>query len=127
MTSQFDKANTLINKTLRNLEIKPIGDIIPALKVSVSGDNIYLQLRASVNGSEQPGRKWYLSPYVTRNEIIQTALRAWLDWLEHEGRECFTYRGQPVASPHFDYDNLVDKMDTREVGFDTRLDLRVIT
>ncbi len=54
----------------------------------------------------QRSRKWKLSPHMTRSEIVQTALKALLTALEHEAREQFLYKGQPIFGPHFDVEAL---------------------
>lgn len=74
----------------------------------------YLQVRATspcnVTGKpmEWGGRKWFLSPYMTKSEVVQTAFKAVLTAVEHETREQFTYRGQPIFDPHYDVDKLVE-------------------
>lgn len=52
------------------------------------------------------GRKWWLSRHMTQSEIVQTALMAVLAAEEHEARENFTYRGEPIFCPHYDVDEL---------------------
>ncbi len=52
------------------------------------------------------GRKWYLSPHMTRSEIVQTAFLATKTAVEHELREHFTFKGVTVLDPHLDMDNL---------------------
>lgn len=54
------------------------------------------------------GRKWRLSPHMTRSEVVQTALMAVLAAAEHEARERFRYRGQAIFAPHFNVDRLVE-------------------
>lgn len=78
------------------------------------GDVILLQVecpggRCNVSGNPAPwkGRKWYVSPHMTRSEIVQTAFKAVLTALEHEARESFKFRGVPVLDPHLDLDNAV--------------------
>lgn len=56
--------------------------------------------------ARQTTRKWRLSQYMTRSEIVQTALKLVLTSVEHEAREHFRYRGQPIFGPHFDVDAL---------------------
>lgn len=56
----------------------------------------------------QRSRKWLLSEYMTRSEIVGTALKAALTAEEHEGRESFRYKGKKIFGPHFDVDRLVD-------------------
>lgn len=53
------------------------------------------------------GRKWLLSPHMTKSEIVQTVFKACLTALEHEAREDFRYRGQQIFAPHFDVERLV--------------------
>jgi len=54
----------------------------------------------------QTTRKWRLSQHMTRSEIVQMALKLVLTSVEHETRENFRYRGQPIFGPHFDVDAL---------------------
>ena len=80
--------------------------------VDLSG-SVYLQAcrmeRDSFSGvlTEQKGRKWPLSQYMTKSEVVQTALKAVLTYLEHEARESFTYKGERIFGPHFDVEALV--------------------
>lgn len=46
------------------------------------------------------GRWWRLSPYMTDSEIVSTCFKAVLTALEHEAREAFTFKGQPVYDAH---------------------------
>jgi hypothetical protein len=46
------------------------------------------------------GRKWMLSRWMTRSEVVQTALMAVLAAVEHEAREQFLYRGDAIFGPH---------------------------
>ena len=56
--------------------------------------------------SLQKTRKWYLSPWATKSEIVQTALKCVLTSMEHRARESFQYRGKRIFGPHFDVDTL---------------------
>lgn len=77
-------------------------------------DRLYLQVgfQAPDNSGHssirqlQTGRKWLLSPHMTKSELVATALKAVLTAEEHEARELFRYRGQAVFGPHFDVDVL---------------------
>lgn len=60
---------------------------------------------------EWTGRKWYVSSYSTKFEVVQTALKAVLTALEHEAREKFTYQGVAIFQPHMDLDALVKLAD----------------
>ena len=71
------------------------------------GQPFYLQIRMLEEDHDSPGeivefggRKWALSSHMTESEVIQTALRAYLDAIEHEGRESFRYRGRALFGPH---------------------------
>ena len=84
--------------------------------VAQSGGRHYLQVRFD----GQHGRKWLLSPHMTRSEVVATALKAVLTAEEHEAREEFTYLGEAVFGPHLDVDALYDvcvgtQPDVREV------------
>lgn len=54
----------------------------------------------------QHGRKWLLSPHMTRSDVVSTALKAVLAAEEHEAREQFLYRGVAVYGPHIDVEQL---------------------
>jgi hypothetical protein len=58
--------------------------------------------------TEQRCRKWYISRFATRQEVVQTAFKAVLVAIEHETREQFTYRGVAVFGPHIDIDALTE-------------------
>ena len=77
-------------------------------------ERFYLQVRAvgTCNMTGQPlewgGRKWFLSPHMTKSEVVQTAFKAVLTAVEHEAREQFLYRGKTIFDPHYDVDQLVE-------------------
>jgi hypothetical protein len=54
----------------------------------------------------QKTRKWVVSRYATKSEVIQTAFKAVLTSAEHQVREHFKYRGRAVFGPHFNVDQL---------------------
>lgn len=56
--------------------------------------------------SEQATRKWLISPYMTRSEIVQTIFKLCATSMEHRLREHFTYKGARIFGPHFDVDDL---------------------
>lgn len=82
--------------------------------VASDGERAYLQVQAegacSVTGRTMTwrGRKWWLSQHMTKSEIVQTAFKAVMTAVEHETRESFRYRGQPIFGPHFDVDRLAE-------------------
>lgn len=54
----------------------------------------------------QTTRKWYISEFATKSELIQTALKCVITSMEHRAREKFTYKGKRIFGPHFDIDAL---------------------
>lgn len=53
-------------------------------------------------------RRWFLSPEMTRSEVVQTAFKCIMTSMEHRAREWFTYREQAVFGPHFNVESLVE-------------------
>ena len=80
--------------------------------VKEDGTRYYLQLTWQDEDCDtgvvetMTSRKWFLSPHMTRSEVVQTALKAVLTAIEHEARERFKYRDQAIFGPHFDVDVL---------------------
>ena len=105
------------------MDIHEAGEIVrqlsykPGWKIYIweptEGD-LYLQVTFSspctVTGEkeEQFGRKWRISKYMTKSEVVLTAFKAVLAAEEHECRERFRYRGEAILGPHFDVDSLVE-------------------
>lgn len=91
---------------------------------SCEGERPYLQIRfyemdSYTNLPEpQHGRKYFLSPWMTKSEVVATAFQAILAAEFHECREFFKYEGHPIYSPHFSVDALVDLC--RNNQFDAR-------
>lgn len=84
---------------------------------------LYLQVQFiapdSVTGipEHQYCRKWYLSPYMTKQEVVRTAYKAYEGAVLHEMQEKFLYRGRQIYNPHTNVDSLwevaneIDKRD----------------
>lgn len=51
---------------------------------------------------EQKTRKWYVSPFSTETEIVETCWAMVCRSQMHVAAEHFEYRGKRVYSPHFD-------------------------
>lgn len=81
-------------------------------RIGSMGNGCFLQVifedKCAKDGkmSIQKGRKWYISSFATKSEIIQTAFLAIKTAEEHEMREMFTYSGQRVFGPHMDIEEL---------------------
>lgn len=69
---------------------------------------------ASFKNSQQNGRKWWLSEFMVKSEVVQTALKAVLTAEEHEAREQFKYAGKAVFNPHINVDSLALVCDNLE-------------
>lgn len=105
-----------------SLSVREMFDVLALIEykdwefgIRMDGSRKYLQVRCragacNVTGKPWPwsGRKWLLSRHMTRSELVQTALKAVLTAEEHEAREKFLYRGQPIFDPHFDVERLVE-------------------
>lgn len=66
---------------------------------------------------EWKGRKWYLSPHMTKSEIVMTCFKAVMTAVEHETREHFKFNGRHVFGPHINIEVLwaiCDLEDTRK-------------
>lgn len=90
------------------------------IEVHIDGHRPYMQVhvidgRDSETGQplEWTGRKWMLSPFMCKNEIVTTAFKAVMTAMEHEIRENFRYRGVAIFNPHVDPDALVDFVGNR--------------
>jgi hypothetical protein len=89
----------------------------------VGDDYIQLQEYTECNRSGEPylskGRKWKWSQFMTKSEVVTTALKAVLQYEEHEARENFKYKGLSIFDPHYDIDSLFD-LRSREKWDDVR-------
>jgi len=104
--------------TLWSVRIK--GNKYIQFRTSDNDDDLWLQIIHTEIGAEANGRKWRISAHATRSEIVQTAFKAYLTWLEHEAREEFMYRNQAIFGPHFDVDTLADMLEAKTLGHDVR-------
>lgn len=98
-----------------------------SLKLCLDGTRYYLQVHcAGIEGSTDPddgpwtGRKWLLSPYMVRSEVIRTAYKAVIAAEEHEIQEKFKYRDCAVMGPHMHMDELVDLIQAKKLHDETR-------
>lgn len=84
---------------------------LEASRDKVHGDQgrIYIQARYVArdthNGElkEWGGRKWYLSEFMTDDEIIKTAWCAFEAAVKHEAMEGFRVDGKILFNPHVDF------------------------
>ncbi len=62
----------------------------------------------------QHTRRWFLSPYMSKSEVVQTAFKLVITSMEHRAREWFQYRGRAVFGPHFNVDVLWGACEAQE-------------
>lgn len=74
---------------------------------------IYLTFKDK-KGVYYNSRKWLISRYATRSEVVQTIFLAIKTAEEHEMREEFMYKNSAIFGPHFDVEQL------RNVELETR-------
>jgi hypothetical protein len=97
-----------------------------SFKLMTKGDGFLLQMEyyeADVNkpGSEpvkQSTRKYYLSPYMTTSEVVETAWLCVQRSQLHVASEHFRYAGRQVYSQHFNVSARIEICDNED--FDTR-------
>lgn len=68
----------------------------------------------NVEGVRMTSRKWIISAYATKSEVVQTLLKAILTAIEHEAREQFTYKDRAIFGPHFDIEALVGLVNSKK-------------
>lgn len=109
------------------LQIEDIREILGRIEIgewwihlSESGSRPWLQIRFQAPDlvtreiEEQHGRKWMLSPHMTKSEVVNTAFKAYLAAVEHEAREAFRYDGACIYGPHFDVDKMAHFVRSRD-------------
>ena len=67
-------------------------------------------------------RKWFISKYACRAEIVRTAYKAVVAAETHEVDENFMFRGVRIYSPHTDPDDIVDVKKRGLVGKNKRVE-----
>jgi hypothetical protein len=65
----------------------------------------------------QKTRKWIVSKYATKSELVQTAFKCCLTSMEHRTRESFLYRGKRVFGPHFDVEVLWQMCEDKQFDY----------
>lgn len=98
-------------------------------QIRVENDNefengrVFLQIvytdkcRNTEEVKEWHGRKWYLSKYMTDDEIVKTAYSAFESTVKHEIMEGFTVDGIILFNPHINFTALL-KVSHQEVKRD---------
>lgn len=77
------------------------------------GNRIYIQVqydsRCTKTGGLDTwkGRKWYLSEFMTDDEVVKTAYCAFESAVKHEVMEGFKVDGKILFNPHIDFEELL--------------------
>lgn len=95
-------------------------------RVLEKGDGFLLQMRYMEADVEKPGsepmlqstRKYYLSPFMTASEIVETCWLCVTRSQLHVASEHFTYKGRRIYSQHFHVDARMEACDAN--WFDKR-------
>jgi hypothetical protein len=90
------------------------------------GDGFLLQMRYMEADVEKPGsepmlqstRKYYISPYMTESELVETLWLCVQRSQLHVASEHFTYQGRRIYSQHFSVQRRIDMCDSEY--FDVR-------
>lgn len=111
-------------KAFRVLEAPPAEGRVPGFFVQIE----YMEPDVITREpAVQRGRKWYVSPFATESEIVQTMLTAALASAEHQVREHFKYAPRPgdkpraIYGPHF-HANVLYSICGRRENYDARQD-----
>ena len=78
------------------------------------GDGFLLQLTGYIKDNEtsefswQNGGKHYISSHAIKDEIVNKAWKACFDFVIHEAREAFYFKGETIYHPHFLVDELAN-------------------
>lgn len=54
----------------------------------------------------QHTRRWFLSPAMSKSEIVQTAFKCIITSMEHRAREWFTWNNRAIFHPHHNIEKL---------------------
>ena len=105
------------------------------IKLRFKNDVPYLQIKfmapCNMTGEMQlqSCRKWMLSYFMCNEEVLETAYKAVRTAVDHEMREQFKWKGQPIFRPHINPDVLyemslndsIQKRDEPGASDDTKL------
>ena len=105
-----------VQKIIDRISINLFGQVfkVVALQDQIFPNNrIFLQVSYSApdsfTGKEDTwrGRKWYLSEYMTDDEIIKTAYAAFEACIKHEVMENFKVDNITLFNPHINFEELL--------------------
>ncbi len=83
-------------------------------RVVNKGDGFLIQIETKMVDNEnkqisiQKGGKYYMSSHAIKDEVVMIAWKACEDFILHEARETFKYKGQTIFQPHYSVDELAE-------------------
>ena len=77
-------------------------------KFIITEKNDGWNLQVELPNNKGKSGKWYISPFVTKSELVQRSFLCILQALEHDARLNFKYKGEAIFKPHYDVDDLVE-------------------
>lgn len=108
---------SLLQKILSDLSMKQT-PTLPSTAFrfgQLDGSGYWIQVVVGDSREEWKGRKWLISFHSTESEVILTALKAVLTFLEHEVRESFLYKNLALFHPHPNLDDLLEIADRKQL------------
>lgn len=108
----MEKINLLLSHITANLfgiDFKIVAEYDKVYQTKEGHARIYLQAKytsactETQEVKEWSGRKWYLSEYMTEDEIVKTAWCAFEKAVQHEVMEAFKFDGVRLFNPHVNY------------------------
>lgn len=108
------KSKPQMQAVINTIQFEHHPDLV--IRFGEDGVSTYVMQLVDLNmdPSFNTGRKWRISPHMTTSEIVGTAWKAYMTWLEHEARESFLYRGRAVYGPHLDVEALWEAAGDRD-------------
>lgn len=83
-----------------------LGGLVIAFPRLVQGQDYLYVTFTDKHGCTQSTSMYYVGD-APLDQVVTTALKAWLSAVEHEAREAFLYKGQTIFGPHQSVENLV--------------------
>lgn len=110
-----EKVIQLVSRISLTCLDKPFTILVEADKRG--GDRIYLQVQYESKCTKTgeldtwKGRKWYLSEFMTDDEVVKTAYCAFEAAVKHEVMEGFKVDGKILFNPHMNFEALLSISD----------------
>lgn len=101
-----------LNRIVANCQLEVFGHRF-AVRIIAKGDGFLIQLQCNMadnnnvnHKSVQRGGKYYVSSFTIKDEVVGVLWKAMQDFIIHEAREGFLYRGKRIFGPHMNVEGL---------------------